>query len=110
MNKLKEQIEIILQTFPPTRNSDVHLMTTLWQNYYSHFMRRGTTGELGVWLKDLHDLPRLDDISRIRRLIQNDVMRPLSARYLPTSWEVARQRRIKADEWRLAMSAVHTNN
>jgi len=103
INTLKFQVEQILRDFPESRNSDITLMIELWKRYFPHYIRTGTSGELGIWLQGLYDLPREDGISRLRRLIQNDETRIPELRFLPTSWEVARQRSINEETWRIAM-------
>ena len=57
-----------------------------------------------VMLKELFELPREDNIKRIRAKIQND-----EKRLLPTKWEVARKRGILEDEWRVAMGYPSKN-
>lgn len=103
--KLKSQVEFLLRTKPETRNSDITLMIEVWQTYYSSYLKKGSTGEVGVWLKDLYDLPREDNIKRIRAHFQNDLNL-----YLPSDEKVAIQRRINEDKWREFMGYPPKNN
>lgn len=48
-----------------------------------------------VELKNIMDLPREDNVKRIRAKIQNE-----EKKYLPTSLEVAKQRKINEEDWR----------
>ena len=48
-----------------------------------------------VELKNIMDLPREDNVKRIRAKFQNE-----EKKYLPTTLEVARQRKISEEEWR----------
>lgn len=48
-----------------------------------------------VELKNIMDLPREDNVKRIRAKFQNE-----KKMYLPTSLEVAKQRKISDEEWR----------
>jgi hypothetical protein len=101
--QIKKQVEDILQTIPETRNSDITLMIELWKRFYSKLLKKGSTGELGVWLEDLHRLPREDNIKRWRAKFQND-----EGKYLPTLWSVAKQRKIEEEKWRDAMRRPDT--
>jgi len=97
-NELRSQIVHCLKKYPPTRNCDIKLTNSIWYEFYGGYLfRREIDGkeELCVPLKRLYDLPREDDIKRIRAKIQNE-----EHLFLPTEWEVARQRRFKEEEWR----------
>jgi hypothetical protein len=95
MLKLKDQVEIILNDFPASRDSDVTLMIALWKKFYSVHIKTTSTGDSGIYLKSLYTLPREDNIKRVRCVIQND-----EHRLLPTDSRVRRKRRIKEDEWK----------
>lgn len=98
IKNLKQAIHDILRDVPETRNSDITLMLEVWRRYYPTRIKRGSTGEEGVWLKDLYDLPREDNIKRVRAYWQNT-----KKMYLPTEWLIAKARGIEQDEWRVAM-------
>lgn len=99
-NKLKGQVEYILMNDVESRNSDITLTIAIWKRFYSSKIKKSeATGELGVYLKDLFDLPREDNIKRIRAYFQNDKMK-----YLPTSLEVVKQRKMNEEVWRKMMS------
>lgn len=100
LNKLKAQVETLLREVPATRDSDISLMIEVWRRFYPQFVKTGSTGEAGVWLKDLFSLPREDHIKRIRAHFQNDC-----GKYLPASLEVVRQRRINEEFWREEMNS-----
>lgn len=102
---LKAQVEYCLETYPETRNSDITLMLRIWETYYPSRIKTGASGEKGVWLKDLYDLPREDNIKRVRAKFQNELNR-----YLPTDWKVAQQRKIEEDKWRVAMGYPPKDN
>lgn len=88
------QVEFLLKTIPSTRDSDITLTIELWKKYYPSKIKKGATGMLGIWLDDLHHLPSQDAIKRHRAHIQNDLKR-----YLPTTWKVAKKRKIKESIW-----------
>lgn len=91
---LKAMVEECLRNIPETRNSDIELMIAIWRRYYPQRIRKGATGEEGVWLRDLRDLPREDNVKRVRAKFNAE------GKYYPTDWKVAQARGIKEDEWR----------
>lgn len=98
---LKGQVENILQDYPETRDSDVLLTCRIWVLFFPHFIKREgdpQTGTAYVYLKHLADLPREDNVKRVRAHFQND-----RHQYLPRTWAVAKARKITEDEWRVAM-------
>jgi hypothetical protein len=90
MKTLQRQVETILATYPETRNSDIQLMIQLWMNYYPQLLN----GRY-VFLDNLFDLPREDNIKRIRAKIQNE-----QRVYLPTSVDVCIERFKLSKKWR----------
>lgn len=92
---LKDKVEVILRKIPHTRDSDIRLMIEIWLMYYPSMIHETASKNKVVFLKDIIDLPREDDIKRYRAMIQNG-----EKKYLPTSWKVAKQRRIKEELWK----------
>jgi hypothetical protein len=88
--ELKLQVKQILEDYPFTRNDDINLMLILWESYHQDNYRLLKKGLVGV----LHHLPYQESIKRYRAMYQ------AKGQYLPTSWEVAKQRRMKEDWWR----------
>lgn len=99
---LKKQVEYIMRKFPETRNSDILLMIELWKEYHPSYIKKGSSGELGIWLVDLYKLPTQESIKRVRAIIQN-----VEGRMLPTSQKVRKVRKIKEAEW---LEYVRKNN
>ena len=97
MIKLYDQIEYILKNNSDTRNSDIHLTIAIWKHWHEENLFY-VNGELAVMLKDLYELPREDNIKRIRAKIQNE-----EHKYLPTEWKIAETRGFKEDEWRVLL-------
>ena len=87
-------VENILRNVPESRNSDITLMIEIWKRYYPQRIKKGASGEEGVWLRDLYDLPREDAVKRIRASFNHE------GKYFPTDWKVAKARGIKEDVWR----------
>lgn len=87
MNTLKKQVEFVLKNYPETRNSDITLMIKLWEVFH-HVV--GT-----VQISRLYDLPREDNIKRIRATFQNKL-----GLYVPTEWEIAKRRGFLEEQWR----------
>lgn len=95
--KLKDQVEAILKKYPDTRNSDIALTIAIWKEYYPSRIKVGKTGEEGIWLKDLYDLPREDNVKRVRATFN------AAGQYYPTDWKVAKGRGIEENQWRIAL-------
>jgi len=83
---LKQKVITILKENPDTRNSDITLMIEIWKRYYGV--------EDSIKLSQLYDLPREDNIKRIRAIIQNK-----NNMYLPSSPEVRKKRKIEERKW-----------
>jgi hypothetical protein len=97
--RLKKMVELTLKENPTyrgieARNSDIVLMIIIWQRWYSV----GTNDDSVVHLHRLFDLPREDNIKRVRAVFQNT-----EHRYLPTNWDVAKKRGIERDRWESAL-------
>jgi len=91
---LEKQIRHILSTDEKSRNSDIRLTQVLWWNHYRAYMKM-IDGKVYVNVAHLYDLPREDNIKRIRAKIQNDLKE-----YLPTDAKVAKKRGWEEDKWR----------
>lgn len=98
MWQLTQQILVILEKIPDTRNDDVLLTTEIWKEFYGDMIYDLKTDSPFIFLSELWKLPREDHIKRIRAKIQN-----VDKRFLPTSWEVAKKRQINQWVWELAM-------
>ncbi len=95
MNRtLVQQVEFILSTIPESRNSDITLTTEIWKRYHQGSMIKTEVGE-AVLLRDLFDLPREDNVKRVRAKIQNE-----ERRYLPTDEKIFQERAKLSKEWR----------
>lgn len=103
--ELRKMILNVLKEQPDTRNSDVALTIAIWKRYYPRRLKfREQDNKMYIALDDLFDLPREDNIKRIRAIIQND-----EGRYLPTNKEVAIQRRINMQQWQLYITQQYEN-
>ncbi len=95
LRTLKGQVEAMLHSQEETRNNDITLTLAIWQKFYPHLIRKGSTGEPGVWLRDIFKLPREDNVKRVRAKFQNE-----ENKYLPTDPKVREARGIEEDKWR----------
>lgn len=96
IDTLKKQVLKVLEKYPKARDSDVRLMLILWQMFYpSRIHKTEPVNRPYVFLTDIMDLPREDNIKRVRAIIQN-----VENKFLPTSWAVAKQRKINEGTWR----------
>lgn len=96
IDTLKTQVLKVLEKYPKTRDSDVRLMLVLWQMFYpSRIHKTEPVNRSYIFLHDIMDMPREDNIKRVRAIIQN-----VENKFLPTSLEVAKQRKINEETWR----------
>lgn len=94
MKTLNDQVRYCLQHYPDTRNSDITLTMHIWKEFYKDKLTV-VDGVLAIRLRDLFDLPREDNVKRVRAHIQNDLHE-----FVPTNWEVAKQRKMLQHEWK----------
>lgn len=100
LKTLTGQVEYILSTNGDSRNSDITLTIALWRRFYPtkiHGIKNYSNDKVddAVMLKDLFELPREDNIKRVRAQFQND-----KHLYLPTDQKIAEARGINEEEWR----------
>lgn len=99
MQNLKQKILWILSEDEASRNSDIRLTQMIWYKFHNSKLVKLDDGTQAVRLRDLFDLPREDNIKRVRAKIQNE-----EGKFLPTSEEVMKQRKINEWKWRDQMS------
>lgn len=103
--QLNFQVEEILKAFPKSRDDDQWLTIKIWVIFHEKQIQTdGTNGKKLVYLDDIMGLPREDGAKRIRAHFQN-----VLGKYLPTTWEVARKRQIKEEEWRAYVKGGFNN-
>lgn len=95
IKSLKTKIEFVLENYPDTRNDDISLTLHIWRLYYYDFLFKDENGRLCVKLKNIFELPREDNIKRLRAKIQNE-----QGKWLPTSPVIRKRRGILEEEWR----------
>ena len=99
IRKLREKVLAVLEAVPESRNSDQYLTLCIWNRYYPGLLTEVElpTGQKAkaVLLRNVMELPREDNVKRIRAKIQNE-----EGKFLPTSWEVAKQRKINEETWK----------
>lgn len=98
---LKLLIEEVLKEKPKARDSDQYLTLCIWNRYYSELLFQHRD-KLAVTLENIMLLPREDNIKRIRCVIQNE-----ENRFLPTSEEVAKQRKMNIEKWKQFLSTEY---
>lgn len=94
INTLDNRVRTVLADDEPSRNSDIRLTQMIWWKYHRHSLLE-QNGTVYVDMKKLFDLPREDNIKRIRAKIQN-----VEKKFLPTNAEVAKKRGWQIEEWR----------
>lgn len=93
--RLKNMVEQVLADNPKyngveARNSDVALMILVWQRWYGVSDKPDGI----VHVRRLFDLPREDNVKRVRAKIQNE-----EHKYLPTNPDVLIKRGILEEYW-----------
>lgn len=91
---LRAQVEHILDKHPKARDSDQWLTIKLWTVFYPSRIQDSDKGKF-IYLRDVMELPREDNIKRVRAIIQN-----VENRFLPTNIEVVRKRKINEEVWK----------
>lgn len=91
---LEKKVRYVLEHSPETRNSDITLTTHIWWHFHKDSIIE-LNGQWYVNIKDLHDLPREDNVKRIRARIQND-----EKLFLPTDEKVIQKRSKMQSKWR----------
>lgn len=101
IESLKKKILRVLEENPKARDSDQWLTLKIWALYYPSKIKTIEEEVNGVvrprkyvCLEDILDLPREDNVKRIRAKIQNE-----EHRFMPTTLEVAKQRKISEEDW-----------
>lgn len=97
--RLKKMVELMLDENPKwrgveVRNSDIALTIVIWQRWYNVSDKEDGV----VHLYRLMDLPREDNVKRIRAVFQN-----VEHRFLPTNPDVLIKRGIEAEYWAEAL-------
>ena len=94
-DQLKTQVEQILRDYPKGRDSDVWLTLKIWTTFHSSKIQKDDRLQPYVYFSDILSLPREDNVKRIRANFQN-----VLNKYLPTTWEIAKKRKIEESIWR----------
>ena len=102
LKTLKSQVEYVLDQDPESRNSDIRLMHKIWQKFYPKMLVQ-FQGKIYICFENMYDVPREDNIKRIRAKFQNEL-----GKYPPTRLEIALKRGIKEDQWRIFMGYAPT--
>lgn len=91
---LKEKVLNVLEKYPDTRNSDITLTLRIWLEYHRNDISV-FEGKNYVRLTKIFDLPREDNIKRIRAKIQNE-----EYLFLPTDPNIIKKRKLNEKKWR----------
>lgn len=97
LNTLKKMVINVLEKSEKSRNSDQYLTILIWKTYYPDKIievRKNDEIKNAIFLKDIMELPREDNVKRIRAALNAKGL------YLPTSEKVAMQRKLNMDAWR----------
>lgn len=95
LKKYKEKVYEILRDSEAARNNDGVLMAHYINIYHPNLVKLDEEGDKVIKLKSLRLLPPLENIRRVRQIIQN-----VNNDFLPTDAKVRKNRRIKEENWR----------
>lgn len=101
--KLKDQVEWCLKNIPDTRDSDIKLTLNIWHRFYPNSLKQ-IDGVYYVKAKDLYDLPREDNVKRIRAKFNE------SGEYLTDKPQIRKQRKQKEIEWLYDLGYIKWKN
>lgn len=90
--KLKDQVEWCLKNIPDTRDSDIKLTLNIWHKFYPNSWKI-IDGVYYVKAQDLYELPREDNVKRIRAKFNEN------GEYLTNKPQIRKQRKQKEIEW-----------
>jgi hypothetical protein len=94
LRTLDAQVRYCLEKFPATRNSDITLTQQLWMTFHKGVLLFSEQYGYCAQLTKLFDLPREDNVKRVRAKIQNTEFL-----FLPTSLGVAKKRGWHEEDW-----------
>lgn len=100
MKQLKEKILYVLEREPETRNDDALLTFKIIHAYYPDEVKL-IDNKWFISTKALRAV-REDCVKRLRAVIQNE-----ESRFLPTTLEVAKKRKINEQVWRDYLNNEH---
>lgn len=104
MDRLFDKVKEVLRILPHTRNNDAALVVAIWSLFYANksCVGDGVTAFTVDAITELGGkIAKFESIRRARQVIQND-----EGLYLPTTWKVAKGRRINEDKWKRAMGTT----
>lgn len=91
----KAKVYEILKEFEQARNNDGTLLAYFISKFQPHLITKDSDGEPAIKLKNLRNLPPIENLRRSRQIIQND-----NGEFLPTLPEVRKARKIKEENFR----------
>lgn len=94
MKYLNDMVLKSLENDEPSRDSDIRLTNYIYVNYFQEKLIK-IDDRWAVKLTSLYELPKEEDVRRLRAKIQNE-----EGKFLPTSEEVRIKRKISEERWR----------
>lgn len=97
---LGKTILSIMEVKPKARDDDMYLILQVWMVLHPEKIFQNPEGRQCVRLLDIHEsFESPESIRRTRQKIQNDL-----GLFPPTTFQIAKARRMKEEEWRESMS------
>jgi len=91
----KQKVRVILERHETARNNDGTLLAHYINTFSKQLVVKDADGDLAIKLRNLKNLPPIENLRRSRQLIQND-----DNEFLPTKASVRKARKIKEENWR----------
>jgi hypothetical protein len=98
-NELKKMVYAALIKDKQSRNDDVRLTQVVWYDNFDWCFKK-IDGKYYINTEAMKDIPREDQISRIRRKLQEECLKgKIKENILPTREDIVRKRRMNEIEW-----------
>lgn len=91
----KQKVFSVMEEHEEARNNDGTLLAYFIDRFFPQLVIPDADGEKAIKLRNLKNLPPLENIRRVRAIIQN-----VDGKLLPTKPEVIKARKIKEENFR----------
>ena len=91
----KQRVRVVLERHEKARNNDGTLLAHYIKDFLPNLVHTDEDGDWSIKLKDIKNMPPIENIRRSRQLIQNE-----DGEFLPTDKSVIEGRGVKEKNWR----------
>lgn len=97
LDRKKNRVLYILEKYPESRNCDKTLMKFYITEFHAGILEQSMTSKFSIPLESYHLIDSPYNVVRMRQKCQEE------GKFLPTSWEVAKKRKLNEIEWKAYM-------